>query len=293
MATGPVHVPVLLDEVIEWLSPRPGGVIVDATFGGGGHAVALAERVGQGGVVLGLDRDPAAIAAAEPRVAGRPIRLAAANYADLPELLDRWKIQAVDGVVMDLGVSSDQLADADRGFSFSADGPLDLRFDPARGEPARRLVNRLSGEHLAELIHRYGEERYSRRIARAIVARRQQRPIETASELAELIRRAVPRPARGQRLDPATRTFQALRIAVNEELKWLEVALRRIPERLHSGGRIAVISFHSLEDRLVKESFRADERLVALTRRPVQPTAAEIERNPRARSAKLRVAERR
>jgi 16S rRNA (cytosine1402-N4)-methyltransferase len=193
-------------------------------------------------------------------------------------------------VLLDLGVSSDQLADPERGFSFDSPGELDLRYDPSSGEPAYRLVNRLSEERLADLIYRYGEDPNSRRIARAIVTARQRRPIRTAAELAEIIRKAVPR--RGSRIDPATRTFQALRIAVNEELKWLEVALRRIPEVLRPGGRLVVISFHSLEDRLVKEAFRRDSRLRVLTPHPVTPSPEEIAANPRARSAKLRAAER-
>jgi 16S rRNA (cytosine1402-N4)-methyltransferase len=292
MSTGPVHVPVLCDEVVAWLDPRPGAILVDATLGGGGHARALARRLGTEGLVIALDRDPDAVAAAERNLAGLPVRPLHANYADLPEILDQWDIETVDGVVMDLGVSSDQLADPERGFSFGASGPLDLRFDPTCGEPARRLVNRLNGEHLADLIHEYGEERYSRRIARAIVQRRAQQPIETAAELAALIRRAVPPGASRQRIDPATRTFQALRIAVNEELKWLRVGLGRIPDCLRPGGRMAVISFHSLEDRLVKEAMRGDVRLRTLTRRPIRPGEAELERNASARSAKMRVAER-
>jgi 16S rRNA (cytosine1402-N4)-methyltransferase len=197
----------------------------------------------------------------------------------------------VDGVVLDLGMSSDQLADPERGFSFDADGPLDLRFDPSKGEPAWRLVNRLSAEHLADLIYFYGEERHSRRIARAIVERRRDDPIRTARELADLVRRCVPR-SRNTRIDPATKTFQALRIAVNDELKSLEIGLRRIPECLRPAGRLAIISFHSLEDRRVKEAFRDDPRYEALTRKPIRPSEEEIAVNPRARSARLRVAAR-
>ena len=249
--------------------------------------------IGDKGLVIGIDRDPAAIDAAERNLRGLPVRLVRANFCDLPEVLEQLEIQSVDGVVLDLGLSSDQLADRSRGFSFWADGPLDLRFDPLSGEPARRLVNRLSAEHLTELISKYGEERYSRRIAAAIVRQRRERPIETSAELAELIRRAVPSTAHGQRIDPATRTFQALRIAVNDELKSLEIALRRIPGCLRQGARMAVISFHSLEDRRVKEGFLADQRLRILTRRPVRPDDQEIMDNPRSRSAKLRVAERR
>jgi 16S rRNA (cytosine1402-N4)-methyltransferase len=285
-----VHVPVMLGQVLRWLDPRPGAVLVDGTLGGGGHARALAERVGPTGRVIALDRDPAAVAAAELNLAGLPVDLVQANFCDLPEVLKALEVAVVDGVLLDLGVSSDQLADPARGFSFAAQGPLDLRFDPTRGEPAARLVNRLSAEHLAELIHRYGEERYSRRIARAIVQRRRAKPIETAADLAELVRQNVPRSRAGRQIDPATRTFQALRIAINDELKSLEIALRRMPDCVRGQGRFAVISFHSLEDRLVKQAFRNDPRYEVLTRKPVRPSPEEVERNPRAASAKLRVA---
>jgi 16S rRNA (cytosine1402-N4)-methyltransferase len=286
-----VHVPVLLDQVVHWLNPQPGAVLVDGTLGGGGHCRALAERVGKHGLVIGVDRDPAAIRAGQTAFRRLSVRLAQANFCDLPEVLESLEIEKIDGVLLDLGLSSDQLADRDRGFSFSADGPLDLRFDPMSGQPAHRLVNRLSLEHLTQLISKYGEERYSPRIARAIIERRRERPIETAAELAELVRRCVPSP-RGQRIDPATRTFQALRIAVNDELKSLEIALRRIPDCLRPGARFVVISFHSLEDRQVKDAFRSDERLKTLTRKPVGPDDKETVENPRSRSAKLRVAER-
>lgn len=287
------HVPVLLEEVLRWLAPRPGGVYVDGTLGGGGHARALAARVGREGRVIGLDRDPAAVQAAETRLAGLPVTLVWADFRDLPEELGRQGIAAVDGVLLDLGMSTDQLADPERGFSFDSPGPLDLRFDPTRGEPASRLVNRLSESHLAELIRRYGEDRYSRRIARQIVRSRREGPIETARQLAGVVRRAVPRSRPGRPgIDPATRTFQALRIAVNGELESLETALRRLPECLACGARLAVISFHSLEDRRVKEAFRDDPRYQPLTRKPIRPTPEEVARNPRARSAKLRVAQR-
>lgn len=287
-----VHVSVLLDQVVQWLEPRPGAVLVDGTLGGAGHAKALAAAVGKEGLLIGVDRDPAAIDAAAQELRRLPVRLAQANFCDLPEVLEQLKIEKVDGVLLDLGLSSDQLADRERGFSFSSDGPLDLRFDPTSGEPARRLINRLSVEHLTQLISSYGEERYSPRIARAIVERRHEKPIETAAELAELVRGCVPHPPGGSRIDPATRTFQALRIAVNDELKSLDIALRRIPDCLRPGGRMAIISFHSLEDRRVKEAFRSDERLKVLTRRPICPDDKEVSDNPRSRSAKLRVAER-
>jgi 16S rRNA (cytosine1402-N4)-methyltransferase len=241
--------------------------------------------------VLALDRDPEAVERAASDLRDLPIQPIQANYSDLPEILTGLEIEAVDGILLDLGLSSDQLADVDRGFSFHSAGPLDLRFDPTRGEPAWKLVERLSAEHLADLIHQYGEERFSRRISRRIADTRRAAPIRTAADLAKLIRAVVPR-SRDERIDPATRTFQALRIAVNDELKWLEVGLRRLPDCLRPGCRLAVISFHSLEDRLVKEAFRDDGRLNVLTRRPIRPIEQEIAANPRSRSAKLRVAER-
>ena len=287
-----VHIPVMLDEVIRWIEPGPGKVIVDGTLGGGGHARAIAELVAPTGSVIGLDRDPAAVEAAERTLADLPIRPVRANFCDLPEVLEQLEVSSVDGAVLDLGLSSDQLADTERGFSFTSTGPLDLRFDTTRGEPASRLINRLSAKHLADLIYAYGEERHSRRIARKIVAQRRDRPVETAAELADLVRRSIPRGRGRQQIDPATRTFQALRIAVNEELNSLELALRRFPECLVPGGCLVVISFHSLEDRRVKEAFRDDERYEVLTKKPVRPNADEVARNPRARSAKLRAARR-
>jgi 16S rRNA (cytosine1402-N4)-methyltransferase len=285
------HVPVLAEESLAWLRPKVGDTLVDGTLGGGGHSRLLAKAVGTTGRVFGLDRDPEAVDRARVAFVGLPIDAVHANYADLPETLAERGVVAVDGIVLDLGLSSDQLADQNRGFSFQSAGILDLRFDPTRGEPAWKLLERLNDEHLADLIFQHGEERYSRRIARRIVEQRRTAPVRTAADLAELVRRAVPR-GKHERIDPATRTFQALRIAVNEELKWLAVALRRMPDCLRPGGRLVVISFHSLEDRLVKEAFRDDPRLTALTRRPVRASEAEIAINPRARSAKLRVAER-
>jgi 16S rRNA (cytosine1402-N4)-methyltransferase len=288
----PSHVPVMLAEVLQWLAPKPGGIYFDGTLGGGGHTRALAGLVEPGGYVIAVDRDPKAIAAAERNLAGLPIKLAESDFADMPEVLDEVGIEAVDGMVLDVGLSSDQLADSERGFSFDADGALDLRFNPALGRSAADLVNRLDAERLANVIYQYGEERYSRRIARAIVEARTQRPINTARELAELVRRCVPRESRKNPIDPATRTFQALRIAVNDELGSLERALAAVPARLKPGGRIVVISFHSLEDRRVKEAFRQDSRYEILTRKPVRPAPEEIDVNPRARSAKLRAASR-
>jgi 16S rRNA (cytosine1402-N4)-methyltransferase len=288
-----VHVSVMLDEVLAWLEPRDGMTLVDGTLGGGGHTRALAERVGPSGRVIALDRDMAAVEAATVNLAGLPVTPLQANFADLGDVLEGLGIEAIDGIVLDLGLSSDQLADAERGFSFDTDGPLDLRFDTTVGQSASQLVNRLRAEPLADLIYQYGEERYSRRIARAIVERRQRQPIETAAELAELVRRCIPRSrSPGERIDPATRTFQALRIAVNDELGSLERALKQIPDHLRPGGRVAIISFHSLEDRRVKEAFRGDPRYEILTKKPLRPSEEETARNPRSRSAKLRVAAR-
>jgi 16S rRNA (cytosine1402-N4)-methyltransferase len=291
MSDATIHIPVMLAEVLQHLRPEPGGVFVDGTLGGGGHTRALAERVGSSGQVIALDLDPEPVRRAEETLAGMPVAVVASSYADIPEVLDELEIAAVDGVLLDLGLSSDQLADAARGFSFQSEGELDLRFDPEHGEPAWKMLARMSEEHLADVIYHYGEERLSRRIARRIVEQRRTAPIRTASQLASLVRSCVPR-SRGHDIDPATRTFQALRIVVNGELDNLKIALRRLPDRLKPGGRLAIISFHSLEDRLVKEAFRDDPRLTAITRKPLQASEDESARNTRARSAKLRVAER-
>ncbi|MEM6798588.1 MAG: 16S rRNA (cytosine(1402)-N(4))-methyltransferase RsmH [Planctomycetota bacterium] len=287
----PIHVPVMAEEVVRSLNPTPGAVMVDGTMGAGGHTRLLAERVAPSGCVVSLDRDEGAVAQAEAWAAGLPIVAEHANYADAPEVLDGLEIEAVDGVLLDLGLSSDQLEDDDRGFSFHSRGPLDLRFDTTRGEPAWRLIERLSAQHMADLIYQYGEERLSRRIARRIVERREQEPIRTAADLADIVRRATPKNY-DARIHPATRTFQAFRIAVNDELGWLDNALKRLPGRLKPGGRLAIISFHSLEDRRIKQAMRDNPLLNVITRRPILPTEDEVDRNPRARSAKLRVAER-
>jgi len=291
MAAGPTqHVPVLLAEVLGELRPAPGETFVDGTVGGGGHAEAISDRVGPTGLVIGLDCDDDALERVAKRLAGRAVKLVNSNYCDLPEVLAQLDIAGVHGVLLDLGLSSDQLADAERGFSFSSTGPLDLRFNKLAGEPASRLIERLSADHLQQLFSRFGEERFSPRIARKIVEVRRRQPIRTSANLAELVMSVVPRSRDSERIHPATRIFQALRIAVNDELKSLEIGLRRIVDRLLPGGRFAVISFHSLEDRLVKEAFRNDPRLEPTTRRPIEAAEAELDVNPRARSAKLRVA---
>jgi len=285
------HVPVLLNEVIQGLAVQAGHTIVDGTCGGGGHTASLAKLVGPDGVVIGVDRDPLAIERCEQRLSGLPVKLVVANFADIPEIVRGNELGPIHGICLDLGLSSDQLADDDRGFSYQSEGPLDLRYDTTSGSPAWRLLERLSAKHLADLIYKWGEERFSRRIARSIVQRRESNPIRTADQLAELLRRVVPR-SKNHSIDPATRTFQALRIAVNDELKWVQVALSRLPDVLEVGGRLAVISFHSLEDRIVKNTFREHELLKLVSRKAIKPTDEEIDSNPRSRSARLRVAER-
>ncbi len=285
-----VHVPVMLREIMEALNPQPGQVIVDGTLGGGGHTRALAERVGKDGLVISLDRDPGAIERAEVALKGLPIILAHSNFSELQEVLEEIKVDKVDGMMLDLGLSSDQLADRERGFSFNSDGPLDLRFNTDEGKPAYHLVNTMKEENLANLIYEYGEERFSRRIARKIVEIRRERPIRTACELAEIVRRCVPRSPR-ETIDRATRTFQALRIAVNGEMQALEKILREIPYCVKPGGRVAILSFHSLEDRRVKDAFKEKNCYRIVNKKPIIADTEEIERNPRSRSAKLRIAE--
>jgi 16S rRNA (cytosine1402-N4)-methyltransferase len=285
----------MLDEVVEWLAPREGSVLVDGTAGAGGHAAALARRVGATGRVIGFDRDPAMLELAGAATEGLPVQLVHAPYSAMREELARLGIApgTVDGVVLDLGLSSDQLAWRDRGFSFGSDGPLDMRFDPTSDLPtAAELLAETSAEELADAIYQYGEERFSRRIARRIVETRDASPLTTTGQLADLVRRCIPGKLRHGPIDPATRVFQALRILVNDELGHLDAILAELPAILAPGGRAAIISFHSLEDRRVKWAFRGDARWTVLTKKPVTAAAEETAVNPRARSAKLRVAER-
>jgi 16S rRNA (cytosine1402-N4)-methyltransferase len=295
--TGPPrHVSVLPAEVLAALTPQPGGVFVDATCGAGGHTRLLAERVTPGGRVIALDRDPAMLELARPRLEGLPMVLVQAVFDELPDVLAGLGLTQVDGVLADLGVCSDQLDDPGRGLSFGRPGPLDMRMNPAEGEPASELLRRLDERALADLIYQYGEERLSRRIARRIVEERKRAPLETTEQLAELVRRCVPRPPRSDRrrppIDPATRVFQALRIAVNDELDALDRLLAALPRLVRPGGRAAIISFHSLEDRRVKNAFRDKAVWEALTKKPVQAGDEEVRANPRSRSAKLRAARR-
>jgi 16S rRNA (cytosine1402-N4)-methyltransferase len=294
---GARHVPVLPAEVLDALAVAPGQVIVDATVGAGGHARLIAERLLPGGKLIGLDQDPAMLDLARPRLEGLPATLIQADFEQIRDVLNELGMTQVDGVLADLGFCSDQMDDPQRGLSFSQPGPLDMRLDPARGEPASALLRRLSERDLADLIYQYGEERFSRRIARKIVEVRKRTPLETTDHLAELVRRCVPHKGRRTRdkgrrpaIDPATRVFQALRIAVNDELDALDRLLAALPGCVKPGGRVAIISFHSLEDRRVKLTFRDRSTWEALTRKPVTATEEEVRTNPRARSAKLRAA---
>lgn len=295
MALTAGHRPVLRDEVIRMLSSTGNRVILDCTVGLGGHAEALLQAAGGQALLIGVDVDEDNLRQARVRLEafGPRVRLFRANFAEVLQVLDVANMQAVDAVVADLGIASTQLDDARRGLSFQAEGPLDMRLDRQEGRTAADVVNTLDERALADLIFAYGQERYSRRIARAIVDARRCRRIERTTELAELVSRAMPAPARRTRrgVHPATRTFQALRIAVNDELGNLEKLLKILPTILAVGGKAAIISFHSLEDRLVKRAFAdwvASGNARFLAKKPIVPTAEEMAENPRSRSAKLR-----
>ena len=319
-----LHEPVLLKEVVEWLRPGEGGTFVDCTVGLGGHAQAILTASPRT-AVIGIDRDPDALAPAWNRLSifENRIQIVQANFESIASVLDRMGVTEVRGVLADLGVSSLQLGRSERGFSFASDAPLDMRMDQGSGETAADLVNELSERELADLIFEFGEERGARKIARAISRMREREPLATTKQLADVVVRALNIPGRW-RIHPATRTFQAFRIAVNDELKGLERFIPAAISRLVKGGRLAIISFHSLEDRIVKRSFLresgrcicepqrwqagpghreaaidhvtcehcgARKRVSILTRKPVRPTPEEMERNPRSRSSLLRVCE--
>lgn len=287
----PRHVAVLPAEVLSLLQPAPGQVFVDCTVGAGGHSRLIAERLGPDGLLIGLDQDPTMLDLARPRIVGCRVELRHANFEHLPTVLAKLGIPAVDGVLADLGFCSDQVDAGDRGLSFQQHGPLDMRLDRTRGQTAAEVLRHAGERELADLIYQYGEERFSRRIARRIVELRQRTPLETTEQLADVVRRCVPRP-KGKRggIDPATRTFQALRIAVNDELGALERLLKALPRCVKPGGRVALISFHSLEDRQVKHALRNRDVWQELTRKPLTAADEEVATNPRARSAKLRAA---
>jgi 16S rRNA (cytosine1402-N4)-methyltransferase len=307
------HLPVLAEEVLTMLAPASGSLQIDATIGGGGHTERILEAASPNGRVLGLDADPAAIARVRSRLGrfGDRLVLRQANFRELGVVAPAAGFGAVDGCLFDLGLSSYQLVDTDRGFGIRAGGPLDMRFDPSRGIPAAELLASLDERELTALLRRYGEEPFAPRIARAIVAARRTAPVDTAERLAEIVERAAPAPPRGRRrVHPATRVFQALRIAVNDELEALSEALASAIDLLRPGGRVVVLSYHSLEDRIVKRCFAEERRgctcppeapvcvcgrrprLRLVTRPSITPRPEEIAVNPRARSARLRAAER-
>jgi 16S rRNA (cytosine1402-N4)-methyltransferase len=303
----PVHVPVLLEEVVAGLQPRLGGYFIDCTIGLGGHAVAILERISPSGKLLGIDADPEAIRMSQDKLSnyGEAAILVNDNFVNLEAISTRYHFHPVDGILFDLGVSSLQLDTAERGFSFQLDAPLNMRFDAAHDSTAADIINTVSEQELAKLILGYGEEHHSRRIARQIV---QNRPIATTVELARLIEQVSG--GRRAKIHPATRTFMALRIAVNSELQNLELALKQTLNLLRPGGRLTVISYHSLEDRIVKQFMREAASscvcppgtvvcrcghvptLKLISRKVIKPTSLETESNPRSRSAKLRIAER-
>jgi 16S rRNA (cytosine1402-N4)-methyltransferase len=302
----PTHIPVLYQEVLKGLQIKPGGRYIDGTLGGGGHAAGILEKSSPAGRLLGIDADPTAIAISAERLAqyGPRVTVVNANFTRLADIASQYGFRPADGILLDLGLSSLQLASGERGFSFQLEGPLDMRFNPQQGKPVSELVNGLSTPELADILYRYGEEHRARRIAQAIVAAR---PIQTTRQLAEVVARAVGR--RGK-IHPATKTFQALRIAVNDELSALSQALPQAVELLAPQGRLVVISYHSLEDRLVKQFYRQESQdcicppeipvcrcdhqatLEIMTKKPIMPSELELKANPRCRSARLRIAAR-
>ena len=300
------HRAVMVEEVLEYLAPEPGDVIVDATLGSGGHTAAIVERVKPGGKVIGIDRDPDAIERARTRLAGQPVTLINDNHARLEVILDGLGLETVDGVLIDCGASLEQLTTAERGFSFRRDGPLDMRMDASQETTAADLVNELSAEELARILWEYGGERRAQSIARAIATARQQHPITTTAQLAATITAAIPPRARPKRLHAATRSFMALRIAVNDEVGALRTVLDAAIHRTRPRGRIVVLTYQSLEGGETKGAFRRAKassacppspsdmgpRVRILTKRVVKPSAEERTANPSSRSATLRVAER-
>lgn len=301
----------MLDEVLEGLRLRPGAHVIDATLGGGGHTAAILDRIGPEGRVLGIDQDPDALARTREKLSGYGDRLITAhgNFEELQALARDHGFLKVDGVLMDLGVSSDQLDRAERGFSFRFDGPLDMRMNPSQGLPVSEWLQQTDEREFIQVLREYGEERFAKRIATAVLTRQQERPFTMTADLAAVVEKAVPAATRG-RIHPATRTFQALRMAVNRELDVLREGLEGAIHTLSPGGRLVVISFHSLEDRLVKQTLQRHigrdvaleaggsewvgdlPRLNRVSRKPVTASDEECERNPRSRSAKTRIAER-
>ena len=290
----PHHVSVLSKEILEGLALQPGQTIVDVTTGTGGHSLMIAQRISPKGALISLDQDASMLNLARNRLHNQEVTFVQDRFDRIREVLDDLNVDRVDGVLADLGICSDQLDNALRGFSFRHDGPLDMRMNPENGEPASELVARLSENELADVFYYYGEERFSRRIARRIVEMRKNEPFTRTAQLADLVRSCIPKSAtakqRRKPIDPATRVFQALRVAVNEELQVLERLLEQLPKCLKAGGRAAIISFQSREDRRVKLAFRNKEVWNVLTKKPTVASDEEVRRNPRSRSAKLRIA---
>ena len=305
------HISVLRDECIEGLKIRPDGIYVDGTLGGAGHAAEVLKRLGPDGRLIGIDQDEAAVANGQEKLGMfSNVTIVRDNFSNFAAIMETLGIQTVDGVLLDLGVSSKQLDDGERGFSYMQDAPLDMRMDRRNPRTAAEIVNQYSQEELRKIIQDFGEERWSARIASFIVQEREKEPIRTTGALVRIIKEAVPKGARQDGPHPAKRTFQALRIEVNQELSILEGAIREMAERLSPGGRICILTFHSLEDRIVKQTFRSLENpctcpkdfpvcvcgkkqvLRVITRKPILPGVEEVKENPRSRSAKLRIAER-
>ena len=291
------HIPVLVEEVMMFLRCEPGQTYVDATLGGGGHAREILRQTAPDGVVIGVEWDEDAISEARKALDpfGDRVKMFRENFIHLPDLLKAMKVEEVDGILLDLGLSSFQLEKGERGFSFKGEGPLDMRMDQRMERTAADLVNYLSSEELETILAEYGEERWANRIAKVIVRERNRSPIRTTQALRKIVYQAIPKRFQSKKIDPATRTFQALRIKVNDELENLRRILGIRWNFLRRGGRMCVISFHSLEDRMVKETFRKleiERMMHVLTKKPVTPSEEERKRNPRSRSAKLRCAER-
>lgn len=289
-----MHVPVLLHECVEFLAPKPGDFMIDGTVGRGGHSAEILKRITPNGALLCIDLDEGMIRRARSKIKDQrsKVTFVRGNYAELPEILAKRHLPKADGLLLDLGFSSDQLEHSGRGFSFLRNEPLLMTYD-ARRIPVKDFLRKISERELAEILRKYGEKRYAGRIAHAIAIQKNQRTISTSAELAEVVKRAVPLPYRHGRIHPATRTFQALRIYANDELHNLENVLSRVPDIVRPGGRVVIISFHSLEDRIVKHSLRELEKkgiARVLTKTPVTPSAQEIKTNPRSRSARLRAA---
>lgn len=297
MSEEALHVSVMPQEVIEFLNPPAGGCFLDGTLGLAGHSALIAERIGPSGRLIALDKDHKALALAKKKLSGFSGRmdLVHSDFRDFDIVLKNLGVDAVDGMLFDLGISSFQLDEPQRGFSFRSEGPLDMRMDQEALTSAKDLVNTLKEEDLADIIFNFGEERFSRRIAKAIVQYRSRKPVETTQELEEIIFTSVPVSYRRQKIHPATRTFQAIRIAVNRELEALTSVMDKCADYLKEGGRIGVISFHSLEDRIVKEKFKSLAKsgvMTLIVKKPLRPTDEEIQSNPRSRSARFRIAER-